>query len=107
MLACRPRARKGRNCIRIGTMLILGIETSCDETGIALYDQAAGGLLAHRVHSQVAMHEAYGGVVPELASRDHVRRLVPLTRQVLRPAKRKVHDFAGGRDTGGPGPGAG
>ena len=54
-------------------MLILGVETSCDETGLALYDRGAGGLLAHAVHSQVAMHEAYGGVVPELASRDHVQ----------------------------------
>ena len=64
-------------------MLVLGIETSCDETGVALYDGGEGRLLAHVVHSQVAMHEAYGGVVPELASRDHIRRLVPLTRRVL------------------------
>ena len=62
-------------------MLILGIETSCDETGIALYD---GRLLAHAVHSQAAMHADYGGVVPELASRDHIRRLVPLTRHIWR-----------------------
>ncbi|HWU84247.1 MAG TPA: tRNA (adenosine(37)-N6)-threonylcarbamoyltransferase complex transferase subunit TsaD, partial [Rhodocyclaceae bacterium] len=54
-------------------MLVLGVESSCDETGIALYDTEAG-LLAHAVHTQVAMHEAYGGVVPELASRDHIRR---------------------------------
>ena len=62
-------------------MLILGLETSCDETGVALYDTRGGagrGLRAHAVHSQVAMHEAYGGVVPELASRDHVRRILPL-----------------------------
>ena len=84
-------------------MLILGIETSCDETGIALYDEAEGGLLAHRVHSQVAMHEAYGGVVPELASRDHVRRLVPLTRQVLDLARRKAGDLKGIGYTEGPG----
>jgi N6-L-threonylcarbamoyladenine synthase len=64
-------------------LLILGIETSCDDTGVALYDSAAGKLVAHAVHSQAAMHEAYGGVVPELASRDHIRRLVPLTRKVL------------------------
>ena len=64
-------------------MLILGIETSCDDTGVALYDSAAGRLLANAVHTQAAMHEAYGGVVPELASRDHIRRLVPLTRKVL------------------------
>lgn len=62
-------------------MLVLGIETSCDETGVALYDSARG-LLAHAVHSQVAMHAEYGGVVPELASRDHVRRLLPLVRDV-------------------------
>src|SRR5688572_14867227 len=75
-----------------GAMLILGIETSCDETGIALYDASGPGLLAHAVHSQVAMHEAYGGVVPELASRDHVRRLVPLARGVLRQAGRELAD---------------
>jgi len=64
-------------------MLILGIETSCDDTGVALYDGSAGKLVAHAVHSQASMHEDYGGVVPELASRDHIRRLVPLTRKVL------------------------
>lgn len=64
-------------------MLILGIETSCDDTGVALYDRAAGKLVAHAVHTQAAMHEAYGGVVPELASRDHVRRIVPLARRVI------------------------
>jgi N6-L-threonylcarbamoyladenine synthase len=64
-------------------LLILGIETSCDDTGVALYDRAAGKLVAHEVHTQAAMHEAYGGVVPELASRDHVRRLVPLARRVI------------------------
>ena len=84
-------------------MLILGIETSCDETGIALYDAAAGRLAAHVVHSQVAMHEAYGGVVPELASRDHIRRLIPLTRQVLGQARRNIHDLTGVGYTAGPG----
>ncbi|WP_194786591.1 tRNA (adenosine(37)-N6)-threonylcarbamoyltransferase complex transferase subunit TsaD [Rhodocyclus gracilis] len=65
-------------------MLILGIESSCDETGVALYRSDDGGrLLAHALHSQVAMHEAYGGVVPELASRDHIRRISPLLRQAL------------------------
>lgn len=63
-------------------MLVLGIETSCDETGVALY-HTERGLLAHTLYSQVAMHEEYGGVVPELASRDHIRRLLPLTRQAL------------------------
>src|SRR3954469_18796698 len=81
-------------------MLTLGIETSCDETGVALYD---GRLLAHLVHSQVAMHEAYGGVVPELASRDHVRRLVPLTRGVFSAAGRKIAHLAGIGYTEGPG----
>ncbi len=68
-------------------MLILGIETSCDETGVALYD-TRDGLLADALHSQVDLHAAYGGVVPELASRDHVRRLLPLTRTVLERAGR-------------------
>jgi N6-L-threonylcarbamoyladenine synthase len=63
-------------------MLTLGIETSCDETGVALYDSERG-LLSQALHSQVAMHERFGGVVPELASRDHIRRLLPLTQQVL------------------------
>src|SRR5918992_6146430 len=84
-------------------MLILGIETSCDETGVALYDRSAGRLLAHAVHSQVAMHEAYGGVVPELASRDHIRRLVPLTRQVLAAANGTPRDLTGIGYTEGPG----
>jgi N6-L-threonylcarbamoyladenine synthase len=64
-------------------MLVLGIESSCDETGLAMYDTDRG-LLAHALHSQVALHADYGGVVPELASRDHIRRLVPLLREVLR-----------------------
>jgi N6-L-threonylcarbamoyladenine synthase len=64
-------------------VLILGIETSCDDTGVALYDSDRRELVAHAVHTQAGMHQAYGGVVPELASRDHVRRLVPLTKKVL------------------------
>jgi N6-L-threonylcarbamoyladenine synthase len=84
-------------------MLILGIETSCDETGVAVYDPAARRLLAHAVHSQVAMHEAYGGVVPELASRDHIRRLVPLTREVLTRAHRDPAELTGIGYTEGPG----
>ena len=88
-------------------MLILGIETSCDETGLALYEARAAGLpgtlLAHAVHSQIAMHEAYGGVVPELASRDHVRRLVPLSRQVLESAGRSIADLGAVAYTEGPG----
>ena len=84
-------------------MLILGIETSCDETGLALYDASAGRLLAHAVHSQTAMHEAYGGVVPELASRDHLRRLVPLSRKVLRDSGRGEKDISAVAYTEGPG----
>ena len=84
-------------------VLILGIETSCDETGVALYDAAAGGLLAHAVHSQVDMHEAYGGVVPELASRDHVRRLVPLARGLFERTGRKVAELQAVAYTEGPG----
>src|SRR4051812_38563070 len=84
-------------------MLVLGIETSCDETGVALYDGDSRRLLAHAVHSQVAMHEAYGGVVPELASRDHIRRLVPLTRRVLGEAGRTMQDLGGVGYTAGPG----
>jgi N6-L-threonylcarbamoyladenine synthase len=84
-------------------MLILGIETSCDETGLALYDAGAGRLLAHAVHSQTAMHEAYGGVVPELASRDHLRRLVGLTRKVLEDSKKKIADLGCIAYTEGPG----
>jgi N6-L-threonylcarbamoyladenine synthase len=68
---------------------ILGVESSCDETGVALVEfagRAMPRLLAHALHSQADMHEAYGGVVPELASRDHIRRVIPLTRQVLEEA---------------------
>ena len=85
-------------------MLILGIETSCDETGVALYD---GRLLAHAVHTQAAMHADYGGVVPELASRDHIRRLVPLTRQVFDVARTKIDRLGGIGYPKGPGPAGG
>lgn len=83
-------------------MLVLGIESSCDETGAALYDTAAG-LLSHALHSQIAMHNAYGGVVPELASRDHIRRVVPLTRQVLVEGGRTLANLDGIAYTQGPG----
>ena len=83
-------------------MLVLGLESSCDETGVALYDTGAG-LLAHRVHSQVDLHEAYGGVVPELASRDHVRRLLPLIRMVLDAANRRLAELDAVAYTAGPG----
>jgi N6-L-threonylcarbamoyladenine synthase len=83
-------------------MRVLGIETSCDETGLAVYDTRRG-LLAHALHSQVAMHEAFGGVVPELASRDHVRRVVPLAREVLRAAGTTFAALDGIAYTQGPG----
>ncbi len=85
-------------------MLVLGIESSCDETGIALYEaDAGGGLLAHALHSQVAMHQDYGGVVPELASRDHIRRLVPLLRKVLADSGRALTEVGAIAYTQGPG----
>jgi N6-L-threonylcarbamoyladenine synthase len=83
-------------------MRVLGIETSCDETGVAIYDTERG-LLAQQLHSQVAMHEAYGGVVPELASRDHVRRVVPLTLLALASAGMRIGDLDGIAYTRGPG----
>jgi len=82
--------------------VVLGLETSCDETGLALYDSRRG-LLAHAVHSQVAMPAVYGGVVPELASRDHVRRILPLLRQVLHQAGLQRTDLDGIAYTAGPG----
>ena len=83
-------------------MLILGIETSCDETGIALYDSTRG-LLTHALHTQAALHADYGGVVPELASRDHIRRVLPLTRQVMEQAECKLADVTAVAYTAGPG----
>ena len=84
-------------------MRVLGIETSCDETGVAVYDSSAG-LLAHHLHSQAAMHAEYGGVVPELASRDHVRKLIPLLDQMLREANLDgPGDIEGIAYTAGPG----
>lgn len=84
------------------TMLILGIETSCDETGVALFDTEQG-LLGHALFSQIDMHSDYGGVVPELASRDHVRKLLPLCDQVLADAGRRRSDIEGIAYTAGPG----
>jgi N6-L-threonylcarbamoyladenine synthase len=83
-------------------MLVLGVESSCDETGVALYD-TTDGLLAHALHSQIAMHNAYGGVVPELASRDHIRRVLPLTREVMAASGRTLADLDGVAYTQGPG----
>lgn len=81
---------------------VLGLETSCDETGIAVYDSREG-LLAHALHSQVAMHQAYGGVVPELASRDHIARALPLVQQTLRDADCSLAEVDAIAYTRGPG----
>ncbi|MEA3118075.1 MAG: tRNA N6-adenosine threonylcarbamoyltransferase [Paraburkholderia sp.] len=83
-------------------MLVLGIESSCDETGLALYDTERG-LLAHALHSQIAMHRDYGGVVPELASRDHIRRALPLLEEVLASAGARSVDIDAIAFTQGPG----
>jgi N6-L-threonylcarbamoyladenine synthase len=83
-------------------MRVLGIESSCDETAVAVYD-AELGLLSHRLHSQIAMHQAYGGVVPELASRDHIRRLLPLVREALAEAESDRGSIDGVAYTAGPG----
>ncbi|HUX74280.1 MAG TPA: tRNA (adenosine(37)-N6)-threonylcarbamoyltransferase complex transferase subunit TsaD [Steroidobacteraceae bacterium] len=83
-------------------MRTIGIETSCDETGVAIYDSGRG-LLANRLHSQVAMHQAYGGVVPELASRDHIRRLLPLLKEALAEARCDEDSIDGVAYTAGPG----
>src|SRR5487761_2563085 len=83
-------------------MRILGIETSCDETGVAIYD-ADSGLLANRLHSQIALHQAYGGVVPELASRDHIRRLLPLVEEAMTEARSTPASIDGIAYTSGPG----
>src|SRR5688500_18641508 len=83
-------------------MRVLGIETSCDETGVAVYDTQAG-LRAHAVYSQIELHAQYGGVVPELASRDHVRKLLPLIRQTLAEAGMAVDEVDGVAYTAGPG----
>jgi len=82
--------------------LILGIESSCDETGVAIY-HAERGLLAHALHTQVAMHNEYGGVVPELASRDHIRRMLPLIRLVVDEAECRLQDLNAIAYTQGPG----
>ncbi len=83
-------------------MLVLGLETSCDETGVALYDSERG-LLADALFSQIDLHRVYGGVVPELASRDHVKRMLPLIRQVLAEAGRDAADIQAIAYTAGPG----
>jgi N6-L-threonylcarbamoyladenine synthase len=91
---------------RLFDVLILGIETSCDETGVALYDTdlpSGFGLLSHALHSQIAMHAAYGGVVPELASRDHIKRLIPLIEKALAESNRSLNGIDAIAVTKGPG----
>ncbi|MBS0396132.1 MAG: tRNA (adenosine(37)-N6)-threonylcarbamoyltransferase complex transferase subunit TsaD, partial [Proteobacteria bacterium] len=83
-------------------MRVLGLETSCDETAVAVYD-GAGGLLGHRVYTQADLHEVWGGVVPELASRDHVRRLLPMIRATLAEAGLAPGAVEGVAYTAGPG----
>ena len=83
-------------------MIVLGIETSCDETGVAVYDNDRG-LRGHALYSQVELHARYGGVVPELASRDHVRKLLPLIEQVIETSDIKFEDLDGIAYTAGPG----
>ncbi|MBI4191906.1 MAG: tRNA (adenosine(37)-N6)-threonylcarbamoyltransferase complex transferase subunit TsaD [Betaproteobacteria bacterium] len=83
-------------------MLVLGIETSCDETGVAFYHSECG-LLAHALYTQAALHAEYGGVVPELASRDHIRRVLPLTRGILKQARCALTDLDAVAYTEGPG----
>ena len=87
-------------------MLVLGIESSCDETGVALVEAqgaAVPRLLSHALHSQISMHQAYGGVVPELASRDHIRRVLPLAQTVLAESGRELGDVDVVAYTRGPG----
>jgi len=83
-------------------MYVLGIETSCDETGVAIY-HSESGLINHFLYSQVEMHSEYGGVVPELASRDHIRKLVPLIKQAIQDSQLKCRDINGIAYTAGPG----
>ncbi|MDA8363005.1 MAG: tRNA (adenosine(37)-N6)-threonylcarbamoyltransferase complex transferase subunit TsaD [Gammaproteobacteria bacterium] len=83
-------------------MRVLGIETSCDDTGIAVYDSELG-LLGHRLYSQSGLHAEYGGVVPELASRDHIRKVLPLTREVLAACATRPQELHGIAYTAGPG----
>ena len=83
-------------------MRVLGIETSCDETGVAVFDSAAG-LLEHRVYSQTDLHARYGGVVPELASRDHVRKLAPMVQELMGACGCTLGQLDGVAYTAGPG----
>ena len=103
--AAAPGQRQGSN-LTLGGMLVLGIESSCDETGVALVDASGKGvprLLSHALFSQIDMHQAYGGVVPELASRDHIRRVLPLTHEVMAEAGRTLAQVDVVAYTRGPG----
>jgi N6-L-threonylcarbamoyladenine synthase len=114
-LLCNIRApfglwpsRLAENAVRftLQPMLVLGFESSCDETGVALVDASGHGvprLLSHALYSQIEMHQAYGGVVPELASRDHIRRVLPLTHQVMADAQRALAEVDVVAYTRGPG----
>lgn len=103
MSLCRPVSGATPKLRR---MLVLGIESSCDETGVALVEtsgDAVPRLLSHALHSQISMHQAYGGVVPELASRDHIRRVLPLAQTVLTESGRQLADVDVVAYTRGPG----
>ena len=106
MPACQRRCAAGSTLAAMSS-LILGIESSCDETGVALVRLPDGGavpqLLSHALHSQIDMHRAYGGVVPELASRDHIRRVLPLTEHVLKESGTTLQDVDVVAFTRGPG----
>lgn len=88
--------------IKLGNMKVLGIESSCDETAVAVFD-SENGLLGHRIYSQIAMHAEYGGVVPELASRDHTRKIIPIINQTLDEADINLSEIDGVAYTAGPG----
>ena len=104
LMTNRPKSKgKAENWGKVHRcMRVLGIETSCDETAVAVYDSDRG-LLAHRLYSQIAMHAGYGGVVPELAARDHVRKLLPLFSETLATARLEKNQLDGVAYTAGPG----
>jgi N6-L-threonylcarbamoyladenine synthase len=97
------RRERLRHHSRMAPMFVLGIESSCDETGVAIYGGDPASLRAHVLHSQVKLHAEWGGVVPELASRDHIRRVLPLTREALNQAGLTSSDLSGVAYTAGPG----
>jgi N6-L-threonylcarbamoyladenine synthase len=105
--ACAASRRASAGGIKLGLTLmrVLGIETSCDETGVALYEGGPDGrgLIAHAVYSQIEVHAKYGGVVPELASRDHIRKLLPLIEELLEQSRVEADSIEGVAYTAGPG----